>query len=271
MSSIKPQATPPVNIPNVNVKTPVKTVKTPIPGAPVKQAQLPEYHMRALSDFTNVQEPRVEGRGGQDIKNVQDLGGGAVRFRLRIGQGWWDGDGAGGTKGGRQDRQRAECRGLGAVMQRSGETWEYGTTFRVSVPFKTWDGALTSVMQIIPPRGLEDPNVEYLPVVFVQLTSDHTGEVFAIGGNTGVRTVRTFAFAPGQWTALSVRLHVDTHAGSAEVSVNGDAYKGVGGNVARGAAKAYDAKWGFYRHFSDPKKVCDDYVEHKNVYRKRLA
>jgi hypothetical protein len=73
------------------------------------------------------------------------------------------------------------------------------------------------------------------------------------------------------WTALRVRVHVDASAGGVEVSVNGDAFKGVGGNVARGNARGYDAKWGFYRHFSDPKKVCDDFVEHKDVYRKRLA
>jgi len=235
----------------------------------------PAFTMHKLSDFSRIQEPRVEGSGGRDIQNVSDMGGGVVRFRLRIGKTWWDGDGAGGAKGGRSDRQRAECRSLGgpgAALQRPGEIWEYGTTFRTSTPFVTWNGALTMIMQLMPPSELADKSVQLLPVVACQLTSDRTGQFLLLDARKGMRTVRTFSFVPGEWTTLRYRVKVDATRGSAMVSVNDDAFQGLQDVPAsRGASKGYDAKFGFYRHFSSPKKVCDDYVEHKGCYRRLLT
>jgi len=228
--------------------------------------------MRKLSDFGMVQEPRVEGTGGKDIVNIADMGNGVVRFRLRVDKTWWDGDGAGGAKGGRADRQRAECRLLGSMpMQKPGETWEYGTTFRTSVPFASWDGGLCMIMQLLNPHDHADPSVTFLPVVTCQLLSATQGQVLSIDSKRGVKTVRSFRVTPGAWTAVRYRVTVDGARGAVLVSVNGDAFKGESDvSVARGKSTAYDAKWGFYRHFPDRKQVCDDYVEHKLCYRKKL-
>ena len=227
-----------------------------------------EYRMRSLKDFGAVQEPRVEGKGGSEIQNITDRGGGVVRFRLRVGRGWWDGDGAGGAKGGRPDRQRAECRSLGSELHRPGETWVYETTFRTSQPFTVWDGALCMVMQLIPPRDQADDAVTYLPVFAVQLLSDRRAQVLLISGDP--RPVAEFSFEPGQWTNLRVRAHVDPKSGSLEASVNGGDWQGVRGvPVSRGKSRGYDMKVGVYKHL-DGKKVCDDWVEHKGVSRMRV-
>ena len=228
-------------------------------------------HMLTLKDFGVVQEPRTEGKGGRDIQNITERDG-VVRFRLRIGDTWWDGDGAGGTAGGRPDRQRAECRQLGgAALHRPGETWEYGTTFRISKPFTLWDGALCMITQIIPDRALADPSIPYLPVCTVELTSDHEADVLLLTRD-GTKVVRSFTFVPGQWTSVRLRVHVDSRHGALQASVNGDAWKGVTDEpVSRGMSKGYDMKVGFYRHFGDHKTPCDDYVEHMGCYRRRVS
>ena len=270
-----PAAAAPAKSPPKPAAPPAKSPTKPAAAAPPAADGLPAgaLRMRSLADFKTVQEPRVEGQGGQNIQNITDQGQGVVRFRLRIGKTWWDGDGAGGAKGGRQDRQRTECSQLGGpALQLPGQTWEYGTTFRTSVPFTTWNGALTAIMQLMPPRAQADPAVEYLPLVFCELLGGGQAQVLSILPGKGPRVVRSFKYVPGAWTSLRYRVLVHPAHGSLQVSVNGDAFKGeTGVPMARGNGKGYGAKWGFYRHFSDPKKVCDDYVEHKGCYRVKLG
>ena len=101
--------------------------------------------------------------------------------------------------------------------------------------------------------------------------TDVQGQVLSILPGKGPRVVRSFKYAPGAWTSLRYRVLVHPTRGSLQVSVNGDAFKGeTGVPMARGKATGYGPKWGFYRHFSEPKKVCDDYVEHKDCYRVKL-
>ena len=232
--------------------------------------------MRTKADFKTIQEPRVIGSGGIEINNIQDLGPGAMRFILRVGDTWRDNEPVNDAS----DRQRAEVHRLGGdLAHKVGETWEYGYSFMLSPGFKAF-GSWNDIFQLKPLNvaskwkgksgaplvginlyGMQGSNV--LGKVTVNNTKDSNSRKEV--------KVRDFIVAPGQWMSLKLRVKIHPAQGFVQVSVNGDAFTGVQGQVKEPDFEQWGPKWGFYRKLYMPQmKNTSMHVDIKDVYRARL-
>jgi len=215
-----------------------------------------------LNSFEGIEEPHVkwvvaENRVERDdFVNITDEGNGTVRMFLRYRgetEGWWDGDQ--GTD--RSDRQRAEIKGIGP-HQKTGETFEYGTTFRTDPDFKAY-GRFCHLMQVKATDGDKGA-----PLVTLSLTGNGKGALQYDSGSDGFKTAQAFTWKPGEWETVRFRLKTSqTGDGELLLSVNGGPFQGVTHvPMFRPQATDYRPKWGLYRGVV--KGMTDDWVEHKD-------
>ncbi|HTA95749.1 MAG TPA: glycoside hydrolase family 28 protein, partial [Verrucomicrobiae bacterium] len=182
-----------------------------------------------------------------------------VRMTLRFHAGdWWDGDRE------RHDtsRQRAEVKGIGP-HQKTGETFEYETTWRTSPNFYG-TGRFCHVFQLKALNGENGPPLVTLSVK--EGTNDCAVQLWS-GNSRGAKPVREFHWSPGVWENVRIRIKTsNSNDGEVLVSVNGDEFQGLT-NVAvyRPNATAYRPKWGLYRGTSPNLPPGESYVEHKNA------
>lgn len=229
-------------------------------------------HSLGLKSFEGVEEPRmkwVEGPNGghaerDDFVNITERQPGVVRMFLRYrGNGsteWWDGDQ--GTS--RRDRQRAEIKGLGP-HQKTGETFEYGTTFRTDPDFKGY-GRFCHIMQVKATDGDKGA-----PLVTLSILDNTHAALRYVSGHEGFHEAQGFEWKPGVWTTIRFRLTTSNGKGGALLlSVNGGPFKGVTDvPMYRPGATDYRPKWGLYRGVVPGMR--DDWVEHKSGYARRIA
>ena len=233
---------------------------------------------RRVSDFQGIQEPPMVGKGGNDIKNIQDVGGGIIRFTLRVGPGgaWRDGDNNG-TTGKLGDRQRAEVTYLGgkSTPHRIGETWEYGCTFRTDPNFRVYGHGWNDVMQIKPQDGGGNSGP---PLASVNITSGHgpllTADVACVlEDNAKPRVAKSFSFQAGQWVSCRIRLKIHATAGMLQASINGSPWQGLQNvPMLNKRFSVWTLKCGFYRKLYLPTmNGTTSYIEIKTPYRAKIA
>jgi hypothetical protein len=217
-----------------------------------------------LAGFEGLEEPVVRYVVAQhqfvpdDFTNLTDQGGGTVRMTLRYHDDWWDGDRD------RHDttRQRAEVKGIGP-HQRTGELFEYATTWRTSTNF-FGSGRFCHVFQL---KAVDGDNDAPLVTISILAGTSNACVHYCSDYARGFTTVRKFHWSPGVWQ--NVRLRVKTSAvndGEILVSVDGDDFQGVT-NVAvyRPEATGYRPKWGLYRGIAKNLPPGETYVEHRNA------
>lgn len=217
-----------------------------------------------LSDFTSIEEPTVrylsEGdKFEQDeFQNITDQADGIVRMTLRYRSDAWDGDRNLPIK----DRQRAEVKGLGNIQKR-GETFEYGTTWRTNATLQGTD-RFCHVFQLKATDGDKAPPLIVLSILG---ESGMAAVRYCSGKNQGFQIVRKFPWKPATWQTVKIRVKPSEEgAGEVLVSVDGDAFAGVTGiPLFRPKATKYRPKWGFYRGVRPGMQIGDDYVEHRNA------
>jgi hypothetical protein len=223
------------------------------------------YRSLGLRSFEGVEEPKMkyvvaDGKAEPDsFINITDEGGGIVKMFLRYRGDWWDGDQA--TM--RKDRQRAEIKGLGP-HQKSGETFEYGTTFRTDPDFKAY-GRFCHIMQVKATDGDKGA-----PLVTLSITGNDQGALQYYSGNDGFKKAAEFSWKPGEWETVRFKLKTSSaKEGELLLSVNGGPFKGVTGvEMYRPQATDYRPKWGLYRGTVEGMK--DDWVEHKDGIARKL-
>ncbi|HYC73073.1 MAG TPA: heparin lyase I family protein [Opitutaceae bacterium] len=220
-----------------------------------------------VSDFEGVEEPELryvvaEGRFVYDsYVNIRDVGEETVRFtlRYRAGEGW-DGDRD------RDDtsRQRTEVKGIGP-HQKPGEVFEYATTWRTNPEFRPAT-RFCHVFQVKSTDGDSGP-----PLIVASILGQEGKAAVRLwsGDAKGFSVVREFAWSPGTWQQLRIRVKVsDGPDGEVLVSVDGDDWRGVTGvPVFRPGATDYRPKWGLYRGIDRerPMPMGDDWVEHRSA------
>lgn len=222
-----------------------------------------------LRDFEAIEEPTVryivaEGKfEPDDFLNIADYGDGIVRMTLRYRPDAWDGDRNLPIK----DRQRAEVKGLGE-HQKTGETFEYATTWRTSPGLKGTD-RFCHVFQLKATNGDKAPPLIVLSIIG---ESGMAAVRYCSGKSRGFRTVRMFSWKPAEWQTVRIRVTVsEEEKGEVLASVDGDAFAGLTGiSVYRPMATKYRPKWGFYRGVRPGMQLGDDYVEHRNAQAERL-
>jgi Polysaccharide lyase len=233
---------------------------------------IPAFALTAtnLSCFEGIEDPTVKyvvtNRTFEPdtFKNITDVGNGTVRMFLRFRPNeWWDGDQGKNDRG----RQRAEVKGIGP-HQKTGETFEYGTTWRTDPDFQT-TGRFCHVFQL---KATDGDNGA--PLVTLSLLDDTNAAVrYWPGNRRGFTMVREFAWKPALWQTIKIRIKTSPQDdGEVLVSVNGDAFQGVKGvAVYRPDATDYRPKWGLYRGISRTAPMHDDYVEHQNASAQKLT
>lgn len=242
------------------------------PGVPPVPGEIPPgaYVANGLSSYRNVQEPSVLGSGGEEIKNIRDVGNGITEFRLRMGDGWRDDD----RNLGSPDRQRAETRQLGEdVFQQEGETWEYGSTFRTDPNFQA-TGRFCHVMQIKGYSGDNGRGDLGMPLATVSITDSQNGMLTATVSRTGGGEkvdVATFQVKAGDW--VNVRFRVRTGSdGMLQASINNSEWKGLDGlNMSVPRQASTDLKVGLYRSINGMESGWDNYVQHQQTYRAKIG
>jgi hypothetical protein len=239
------------------------------------------YRMTSPASFEGIEEPlriwdvaknlaRPKEAG---FDNITDVGLGAVRMMVRYRGSWWDGD----QSTARRDRQRAEVKGLGP-RQQEGETFEYATTWRTDPDF-TDPTVLTTtaytdptekrrrhfchIFQLKATDGSDGP-----PLVTVSVEEGDKSAAVDYWPSSAKEpmVVRSFAWTPGEWTRVAIRIKVSRTDGQVLVSVNGDPASGVKGvPVFREESTEYRPKWGLYRAAGAGSGAHDDWVEHRDV------
>lgn len=230
---------------------------------------------KKLADFEGVEEPvlRYVVATGKfvpdDYVNIRDVGEGAVRMTLRYKAGeWWDSDRANHDT----SRQRAEVKGIGP-HQHTGETFEYGTTWRTSPEFKGTD-RFCHVFQL---KATDGDNGAPLVVLSIMKETGRAEVRYCSGAAKGFTKVRALTWKPGEWQTMRVRIKT-SKAGQADgeilVSVNGDEFQGVKGvEVFRPDATGYRPKWGLYRGIDKDHAMTmgEDWVEHREANARKIA
>lgn len=236
--------------------------------ATLAQAQV----AKKLKDFEGVEEPTqryIVATGKfvpDDYVNIRDAENGAVRMTLRYHAGeWWDSD-RGNTD---TSRQRAEVKGIGP-HQKTGETFEYGTTWRTSEGFKGTD-RFCHVFQI---KAIDGDNGAPLVVLSIMKEAGRAEVRYCSGNAKGFTKVRALTWKPGEWQTIRIRIKTTPQAeGEILVSVNGDEFQGVKGvAMFRPEATSYRPKWGLYRGIDKdhPMAMGEDWVEHREAMARKL-
>jgi hypothetical protein len=220
-------------------------------------------HALGLKSFDGVEECVVKyvvaaGKTEpQDFKHITDEGGGLIHMFLRANAEWWDGDQ--GTT--RKDRQRAEIKGLGP-HQKNGETYEYGTTWRVDPDFKVAN-RFCHCFQLKATNG--DMG---LPLITMTVVPGNKAQVrWATGGN---EVAREFSFKPGEFTRVVIRVKTSTTGdGLLTASINGDQFQGISKqSISLKNSTDYRPKWGLYRGIFTG--IHDDWAEHKDITTRKI-
>jgi hypothetical protein len=223
-----------------------------------------------LSSFEGIEEPVLKYMVASNqfvsdnFTNITDAGGNTVRMTLRYhADDWWDGD----RDHHDTSRQRAEVKGLGP-HQKTGETFEYATTWRTSTNF-FGTGRFCHVFQL---KALDGDNGAPLVTLSILAGTNRACVHFWSGNSRGFINVREFAWSPGVWENVRIRIKTsNVKEGAISVSLNGDKFQGIA-NVAvyRPDSKVYRPKWGLYRGTSKNLPPGDSYVEHKNVSAQKM-
>lgn len=227
---------------------------------------------KKLKDFEGVEEPTLRylvptGKFvPDDYVNIRDAGEGTVRMTLRYHAGeWWDSDRA------NQDtsRQRAEVKGIGP-HQKTGDTFEYGTTWRTNPEFKGTD-RFCHVFQL---KATDGDNGAPLVVLSIMKEPGRAEVRYCSGTAKGFTKVRALTWKPGEWQTIRVRIKTSPQAeGEILVSVNGDEFQGVNKvAIFRPDATGYRPKWGLYRGIDKDRSMAmgEDWVEHRNASAQKL-
>lgn len=225
-----------------------------------------------LGSFEGIEEPLVRYTPAagtfvpDSFVNITELGDGAFRMRLRYRSDVWDGDRDTRNK----DRQRAEVKGLGR-HQKTGETFEYSTTWRSSPGFR---GAsrFCHIFQLKSTNG--DSGA---PVVTLSIDEGRqSASVRYWSGHAKDSTVaRDFPWTPGTWQTVRIRVTTSPEnaaTGAVLASVNGDEFQGARDvPVFRTGASDYRPKWGLYRAAKPNLDMGDDFIEHRAISANPLA
>jgi hypothetical protein len=217
----------------------------------------------SLESFEAVEEPLVRYTPGQEtfspdaFVNITARDG-VFRMELRYRGNEWDGD----RDTLNRDRQRAEVKGLGP-HQRLGETFEYATTWRTNPDFRA-AGRFCHLFQLKSTDG--DSGAPLVTLSLLEGADRAAVQYWPAGAKSAI-TVREFAWSPGQWQTVRLRITVATDpAGAVLASINGDAFQGVQEvPVCRPEGTDYRPKWGLYRGVTPDLPIADAYVEHRDV------
>jgi hypothetical protein len=223
-----------------------------------------------LSSFEGVEEPSVrfasasKAFADDDFVNITDLGEGTFRMRLRYRSEEWDGD----RDTLNNDRQRAEVKGLGP-HQKDGDSFEYGMSWRTNPSFQG-SSRFCHIFQL---KATDGDSGAPLVTLSIQSGSDRASVQYWSGPAKSSSTVRKFAWKPGVWQAVRIRIKTSTtKAGEVLASIEGDEFQGVRGvEVYREDATGYRPKWGLYRGASAGMRMGDDYIEHRDVFAERVG
>lgn len=236
-----------------------------------RMLKLPDGTLQSLGleSMDGVEEPTIrwiaaEKRGVKDdFVSITDEGGGTLRMLLRYTKETWDGDQGKATT---SDRQRAEVKGLGP-HQKPGDTFEYGTTFRVDPDFR----GTNRFCHIFQLKATDGDNGA--PLVTLSML-DGVGHAALRSWEMpdGTRVDVPFDFKPGEWTSVKIRIKTTPatgHDGELKLSVNGGEFHGQT-DIAlfRPGATDYRPKWGLYRGIADT--LHDDWIEHKDITAKKI-
>jgi len=233
----------------------------------IAAASLPAITATKISEFDGIEEPELRylvatGKFVADEhRNIRDVGDDTVRFELRYRPGdWWDSDRD------RPDtsRQRAEVKGVGP-NQKSGETFEYATTWRTNPEFRP----ATRFCHVFQLKALDGDNGAPLVVLSILGDEGRAAVRYWSGEAKGFSIVREVAWKPGTWQTIRFRIKTAPgNDGEVLASVDGDDWRGVTGvPVHRPEATRYRAKWGLYRGIDKdrPMPMGDDWVEHRRA------
>ena len=223
-----------------------------------------------LKDFEGIEEPEVKciaatGKFERDnFINITDAGERTVRMTLRYSPEWWDGDRTNEDK----SRQRAEVKGIGQ-HQKNGDTFEYATSWRTNPGFHGSD-KFCHVFQV---KATDGDNGAPLIVLSVLKGPNRVAVRYCSGKASGFTVAREFAWQPGDWQTVRIRITTSAAAsGAVLVSVNGDEFQGVKGvAIFRPDATGYRPKWGLYRGITTQLPVGESWVEHKDASAQQLG
>jgi len=226
----------------------------------------------SLGSFEGIEEPLVRyvpAKGTfvpDDFVNITGIGDGAFRMTLRYRSDEWDGD----RDTHNTDRQRAEVKGLGP-HQKTGETFEYSTTWRSSPEFR---GAsrFCHIFQLKSTNG--DSGA---PVVTLSIDQHkQTASVRYWSGHAKDSTIaRDFPWTANTWQTVRIRVTTSREnaaTGAVLASVNGDEFQGARNvPVFRTGASDYRPKWGLYRAAKPGLPMGNDFIEHRAISANHLA
>jgi hypothetical protein len=219
---------------------------------------------RSLRDFRSVDNSLVFPRGAApEIQNITDEGNGMFRFFLRHRGAWYDGDRDLRWNDRGHDKSRAEVSGLKGLVQRQGETWEYGTTFKVDTKFMPSAGYCDVMQQ----HALSWVGLTQIKGDVITGGLYYTRDLF----KTNFRA-RQFSFRRGEWVTLVVRLRVHPTNGECVMSVNGDEFQGHRGKIYK-PDRDFGGKWGIYGSGTKDvtrKPLGDSLVWHKNIWMRKV-
>lgn len=241
-----------------------------------------------LADFgKGVDKSLVFPRGaGPEIDNITTVGPRHFRFELRMRGNpwsplnprgtkgaWYDGDrdlkwNEGRRDGRYHDKSRAEVHDLFRNTPRQpdmevGQTWDIATTVKLDkdfVPSRVYCNIMQPVFDqsFLNLTGINGDNVTAQLMVFVD------------GIGSAIKVARSFVIRRGVWTSIIVRVKY-AKDGRYDVSVDGDAFKGIGIDTSK---QVGGAKWGLYGTATTNilgKPMKDLIVEHKNIYVRKVA
>jgi hypothetical protein len=237
----------------------------------------------SLSDF-KADNSLVFPRGAsKEIQNITQVAPRHFRFELRlrgnpwskqnprgIVGAWYDGDrtlewNEGKRDGKYHDKTRAEVHHFldDKYTMKVGETWDIATTVKLGkgfVPSSVYCNIMQPVFDqsFLTLTDLKGNNVTAQLMVFVD------------GIGSAIKVAREFVIPREQWTSIVVRVKFGTQ-GKYEVSVNGDAFRGIRLDTSK---RAGGNKWGLYGTATTSvlgRPMTDMVVEHKDIYVRQVA
>ena len=246
-----------------------------------------------LADFGKggVDNSLVFPRGAaKEIQNITQVGPRHFRFELRMRGNpwspfnprgtkgaWYDGDrdlewNEGKRDGRYHDKSRAEVHDLfrntpKEPIMKMGESWEIATSVKLDRNF------VPSSMYCCIAQPVLDQS-------FLTLTDikgdDVTAQlmVFVDGIGSAIKVARTFTIKREQWTSIVVRVEFGRQ-GRYELSLNGDAFKGIDIDTSKIFAKRKPgSKWGEYGTGTTNvhgQPMRDLICEHRDIYLRKVA